>query len=114
METLGRFPADPKVVEGLAAIELEEGEVDHGSAPEELVLSHWLQGRRIATATVEGEFAAVGTLLFVGLLRKEWDLALPVSASICGAITATLQTDQFISGVENMGGAILSQQVGRE
>jgi hypothetical protein len=77
METLGRFPADPKVVEGLDAIELEEGEVDHGLAPGELPLRAWLQGRRIATATVEGEFAAVGTSRSLALLHTRVAHLLP-------------------------------------
>ncbi len=77
METLGRFPADPKVIGGLDEIELEEDEVDHALRPGELVLSDWLHGRRIATAAVEGEFAVAGASRSLAFLHTRVAHLLP-------------------------------------
>lgn len=61
METIGRFPGDPQVRAGLDEIVLEPGEVDHALGPGELVVADWLARRMIATASVTGSFAEVGT-----------------------------------------------------
>jgi hypothetical protein len=60
METLGRFPRDPKVQSELEIIELEPGEDDSALPPGHLRLADWLEKRLMGRAKVAGNFAAVG------------------------------------------------------
>lgn len=60
METLGRFPADPKVLSELEAIDLEPGDEDPALPPGSLRLDDWLSRRLIGQALVAAEFAAAG------------------------------------------------------
>jgi len=60
METLGRFPGDPKVQSELEMIELEPGEEDSALPPGHLRLTDWLEKRLMGRAEFRGNFAAVG------------------------------------------------------
>lgn len=71
LETIGRFPGDPDVVDELAEIELEPGEADHALAAGELNVVDWVGKRRVATAEIGGNFAAVGTSRSLTYLHRE-------------------------------------------
>lgn len=71
LETIGRFPGDPKVEEGLAEIELEPDEVDHAVAPGVLVVADWIIKRRIGRGVVQGTYAAVGTSTSLAYLHHQ-------------------------------------------
>jgi hypothetical protein len=103
METLGRFPADPKVTEGLSAIEPEPDEVDHGLRPGELVLRDWLRGRRIAAAAVAGGFAAAGASRSLAFLHTRVVHLLPTfgleELDAAAIRSGTLALTQLISRI---------------
>jgi hypothetical protein len=71
LETIGRFPGDPKVKAGLDEIELEAGETDHAVGPGQLRVDDWLPPRRISTAGVDGDFAVVGSSVSLAYLHNQ-------------------------------------------
>lgn len=71
METLGRFPADPKVKAGLDDIELEPGELEHAVGPGVVVVADWVARRRLGRGVVAGTFAAVGTSTSLAYLHNQ-------------------------------------------
>lgn len=71
LETIGRFPGDPKVQAGVDEIELEAGETDHAVSPGQLVVNEWVAPRRISTAAIEGDFAVVGTSVSLAYLHNQ-------------------------------------------
>lgn len=101
LETIGRFPGDPEVEAGLAEIELEPDEVDHGLAPGVLVVADWISKRRIGKGAVQGSFAAVGTSTSLAYLHNEVEFLLDefgLEELDVGAIrTGQRELTQFIS-----------------
>ena len=71
LETIGRFPKDPAIEEGLAEIELEPNEVDHAVSPGVLVVADWISKRRIGRGVVQGSFAGVGTSASLAYLHNK-------------------------------------------
>ncbi len=67
VETLARFRPDPHVVAGLEAI--VDDEPDEGVLRPGQVHATWVWARRIGTATVEGQYADVGTAEWLGHLN---------------------------------------------
>lgn len=73
LETIGRFPGDPKVMAGLDDIEVEEGEAEDALRPGELAVNDWLQKRCMGSASMAGSFASVGNSASLAYLRSALD-----------------------------------------